>query len=342
MLVASILVYIQRNEGRIQDVSLEALGVGRRIGTTLGATVHAFIHASLVEDTEEDWVQVLGQAGADKVLVAGKSSQPGPVRWSAHGPSLQAAITRIDPLLIIMTAGHVADELGARLATRLGSDFVARPAVEFHEHAVTLRHTSPDRQRWRSISIADLPPSSVITLTPGHHQRAHGLDEADTMNLPPPDHVPPMRRSAPVTYIGSAPDPGTALSSAPIIVAAGGGVDSPAAYDLLAELARAVEGQLAATETLYERGLAPLERVVGAGLRHVAPRLYIACGASGSPRHLHAISPDTRILAINNDRDAPIFDIADYGIVGDLETIVPKLLESFQQMAELLMSETIQ
>jgi electron transfer flavoprotein alpha subunit len=164
-----------------------------------------------------------------------------------------------------------------------------------------------------------------MTVLPGAHQPASGYDEAETLCMDPPDPESGLES------MDSSDDPGAALDRARVIVVAGGGVSSRESYVLVAELARALGGELAATSTLCERGLAPADRAIGVGHRHVTPTLYVVCAASGSRQHLDAVSPGAIIVAIDHDPDAPVFAAARYGVVGELETVVPALIAALNE-----------
>jgi electron transfer flavoprotein alpha subunit len=127
-------------------------------------------------------------------------------------------------------------------------------------------------------------------------------------------------------------DAAAAPTLAPVVVTGGAGVTEKT-WPLVEDLARALGGEPGATRALCARGIAPASREVGVGARHVAPQLYIVCGASGSPAHLGAVAPDAEIVAIDRDPEAPIFKIASYGIVGAIEDVVPALIESLRGKA---------
>ncbi len=159
----------------------------------------------------------------------------------------------------------------------------------------------------------------MLTLAPGTCRPAFGDDEAEVIV------VQGGATPAAVEEIARAVDPASALETARVVVTAGAGV-SAEAYGLLRDLAGALGGEVGMTRGAVERGLGPAEREVGAGGRRVAPRLYVACGASGSAEHLAGVAPDAQIVAINSDPAAPIFRVATYGLIGDFAEIAPGLI----------------
>lgn len=322
-------MHIESDGDRPRNVSLQALGEGRRIAATLGATVYA--HAVLDHpsaESEAAWLAHLSRAGADRVVFSRADETPEPARWDGHGQLLRALSAQLEPALVLLAATHAGRDIAPRLAASLNADLVCQPEVSLDEPGeVMLKCALPDRGKLRCIPVADLAPGSVVTLTPhpGHAGIAGAgkarMTRVDMLGL----EIPAAR--AGFEYLESVEDPGGCLDHARVIVTAGAGVTSDANHALVVELARALGGELAATEHRHALGLAPAERVIGRGVRHVAPRLYVVCAASGSRAHLDAVDRQARIVAIDHDPQAPVFQAASYGIVGRLEDVIPRLLE---------------
>lgn len=327
--MASILVYIEIDGEHPSRASMEALGEGRRIATALGAALHAFVPLpgapDVTGDREDTWVRLLGRAGADKVVMMPLAAAAGPALWVSHGLALCAVCERLRPALVLMAATATGRDMAARLSARLSATLLGEVTIE-HEAKGPVAQ-APEGARVRAVPVAELGGCAVITLVPGSSQPARGYDEAEAMCLDLPDPEP----QGTVEYLGSDPDPGAALERARVVVVAGDGVRTAETYALLGELARALGGELGATPALCAQGIAPPERAIGAGLRHVAPELYVVCAASGSLAHLRAVSPHAAIVAIDSDPEAPIFQRARYGIVGEIDTVVPALLAALAE-----------
>lgn len=339
--MASILVYIESSGDRPTPESLQVLGEGRRVATSLGASLCALVlqthrtDESLNSDRQRTqrskMVRALGQGGADKVQVMPLPERPGPATWVQQGPALHAACDHLQPQLVLIAATHSGRDIAPRLAARLESEYLCEPSFEYGPEGEITLFIGPsnpvrDPHESRRVSVEDLPRCSVATLAPGSHRPMTGGDEAKVISLVPPE---PMEESdGVVEYLGSAIDAAAELSRSPVIVVAGDGVKDAETFALVGRLADALGGQLAATPALARRGIAPHDRVIGMGSRWVSPELYVVCAASSSREHLDAVSRDACIVAIAPDPDATIFQVARYGIVGELAEVLPALIEA--------------
>lgn len=331
--MACVLVHIEADGDTPTLASLAALGEGRRVASSSGATLYAAVviaseggdypaigrngeapHAALVE--------ALGEHGADKVVFVTATGAVQPVLWATVGNALAAACHHLRPALTLLPASAGSHDLGARLATRMGAAYVDGPILEEGPRGEIVLSRPVYGGTWRRrMPLDDLDRAVVVTLPPGRAP-ARGADDAEVMFLE-------LRTAGDerVRMLGVEADDGVAISHASVVVVAGGGVTRET-WPLVEQLAGVLGAQLGATRALCQRGVAPASREIGVGARQVAPSLYVVCGASGSAAHLGAVAPDAEIVAIDRDPEAPIFKIASYGIVGWLEDVLPKLIES--------------
>lgn len=320
--MANLLVYIELAGDHPAPASLEALGEARRIASHLGATLYGILPCAVPPRYDVDAaIAILSQRGADRVILTSGPELGPPPLYVTHGHTLNAAIDRVPPAMVILAATPGGLDLAPRAAARLGAAFMAEPSVEYGARGeLVLSRTVYGRTWRRRLTTDDVERPIVLTLAPGGYATAEGCEEADVLVV---------EATAPATVtveeIGRADDPGASLETARVVVCAGAGI-SPEEYVLVRELAAALDGEVAVTRGAVERGLDGGEREVGVGGRRVAPRLYIACGASGSTDHLGAISPDAQIIAINRDPMAPIFRVAAYGMVGEAAALLPELI----------------
>jgi electron transfer flavoprotein alpha subunit len=324
--VANVLVMIELGGDRPAESSLECLGEARRIASFLGATLHAIVPCvSPPRFGDDDVIAELGRHGADKVVLVTGPHLGSPLLWATHGAALASACDRVPPALLLGAATAGGRDLLPRLAARLGAAFVPEPSIEYGPRGeLVLSRTVYGGAYRRRLAADDIERPVVATITAGSYLKASGSQEAEMLALPQ------AQVSSPLVEVSQIPDPGQGLDSARVIVTAGAGV-AKEHFGLIEALARALGGEVAVTADAAERGLGGVERQIGVDGRTVAPRLYVAVGASGSPAHLGAVSSDATIVAINTDPDAPIFRVATYGLVGRAETVLPQLISAVQK-----------
>lgn len=325
--MANVVCYIELTGDRPAEASLQTLGEGRRIASFLGATLYAALPcASPPSYGDDDVIAVLGRHGADKVVLIAGPELVGPPLYSSYGHAMVTVCAKIPPSLLLVAATPGGRDLAPRLAAHLGAAWVPEPSIEYGPRGeLVLSRTVYGGGFRRRLAADDLERPIVATLTPGSYLKAVGGDEAEVVVLAAEGTAP-----TPFEEVSRQDDPAAALDTARIVVTAGAGVPRES-YALVCELAALLGGEVAVTHAAVERGLAGPDRAVGIGGRTVAPRLYIACGASGSAQHLTAVSPDAEIVAINSDPAAPIFRVASYGMVGDVATMLPRLLAALRR-----------
>lgn len=325
--MANIHVYIELAGERPSEPSLEALGEGRRIASFLGATLYAVVPCHAPPNYgDDDVIAVLGRHGADKVILVSSPLLSGPPLYATLGAALAGVCERIPPALLLLAATPVGRDIAPRIAARLGAAYVPEPSIEYGPRGeLVMSRTVYGGAYRRRLAADDLERPVVASLTRGSYHKASGDEEAEVVVLPLGGPTPVR-----LEEVGAEPDPGAPLDEAKIIVTAGAGVP-PELYPLVCELAHALGGEVAVTRSARERGLGGVEREVGISGRTVAPRLYFALGASGSPAHLLAVAPDAEIVAVNRDPDAPIFRVASYGLVGDVTALLPRLLAAVRR-----------
>ncbi len=326
-------MYIEFDGDQPSALSLQALGEGRRIASSMGAALYAFatLPGRTIEVAARDAVaRTLGRAGADKVVLLATETTPGPVQWGSHGEPLHRACDDLRPNLILIPADGPGRDLAPRLATRMGAVFLAEPQIECGPRGeMVFSRTVYGGTHKRRLAGEDLGQTVVATLTPNAYLPARGFDDAELMYRP----ADPAAQAPSLECVDTTDDP-SPLETARVVVLAGGGIDSFESYGLLRELAEALGGELGATRTLCDKGIAPAEREVGVGAHSVSPELYVVCAASGSSATLGALSGDAEVIAINLDPQADIFRIASYGIIGDVDDVVPEMLTALRALPE--------
>ena len=249
--------------------------------------------------------------------------------YSADGytAALEQLIRSINPEYVVFPHTYQVRDYAPKLATRFGCVLVS--------DAVKLSRTVAVRQLFQGKLNADfaLPPSG-----PRFVSVQAGAYRGDTLGAGSPEvveFIPELaggairvKAEAPFRESSRAVD----LTAAEIIVSVGRGIKEKENIVLIEELAAALGGELAASRPICDNGWLPMERQVGSSGQTVAPKVYIAIGISGAIQHQVGMKGSKTIVAINKDPDAPIFEVADYGIVGDLFEVVPALTEAVKKL----------
>ncbi|NSW82575.1 MAG: electron transfer flavoprotein subunit alpha [Syntrophothermus sp.] len=317
-----VWVWLEISDKQIKPVSLELLGIARELADTRKERVAGI----LIGDELEGLAEMAIAHGADKVWRI-SSQELKYYETGLYAAAVDELAKRYHPSVILFGATYNGRDLAPRVAARLRTGLTAdctglaiepstghllqtRPAFGGNIMATIL---TPNHRP----QLATVRPG-VIKKPPADYSRA-----GEIIDWPCPE--PRFRLSNILGFIPSN-KPDVRLEEADIIVAGGRGVGGSKGLKLLEQLARVLGGQLAVSRGPVDEGWISSEYQVGQTGKIVAPRLYIACGISGTVQHLVGIQSASTIVAINKDARAPIFKVADYGLVGDLFEIVPRLI----------------
>lgn len=320
-----ILVFIEEREGKIKKTSLEALSAARKLADNLQESVTA-LRVAAGEPSAN-----LAQFGADKIIQAHHELLSA---YSSEGYC--AAVTqvarKIQPRFILGSAGSMGRDLLPRVAARLGvglaQDCIEARVVEGQQlECVRPIYAGKAYARVRLLmfpAMATLRPN-VFSLGEGDAGRS-----AETETFVPELSAEQVHGS--VQEIKGAAGQKIELTEANIIVSGGRGMKGSENFPLVAQLADALGGAMGASRSAVDAGWIDHQHQVGQTGKTVSPTLYIACGISGAIQHLAGMSSSKYIVAINKDPEAPIFSVADYGIVGDLFDVVPALTQAVKNL----------
>ena len=317
--MASILVVLEQRNGALRKGSADALSAARRLAAA-GDTVDALV----ASDTAVAGLDTLGAGGADRVLAATDAS------FAHYNPDGLVAIVRsigATYRAVVLAATSTGKDLAPRLAAALsapcGMDVTA---VDLAGDMV--RVTRPV-YAGKALQTVELSGTPVIAVRPGTYPAAAasaaGTQEAIA--------VPAFTRRLDVTGIRASAKAAVDVAEARVVISGGRGLGDPKHFALLEDLAAAFGGEAAvgASRAVVDAGWIEHGAQVGQTGKTVAPELYFAIGVSGAIQHLAGMRTSKVIVAINRDKDAPIFKVADYGIVGDLFEIVPALAAAIRQ-----------
>jgi electron transfer flavoprotein alpha subunit len=308
-----VLVVTEVHEGKLKKTALEVTTAGRALADALGGRLVALVAGATVAGTEKD----LGKHGADLVLAV----EGAPFARHATGPLTEAvcaAAGRTSPRVVLFPADVGGKETAPRVAVRLDASFVG-DATALAAEGADLVATKPKVAGKVIATVVAKGPLSVATLRPNAvaPKEAPRTASVERLELAPP---PPRVR---LKEVVAAETKEIELTEADVIVSGGRGLGGPEHWNLVLDLASALGAAHGASRAVVDAGWRPHKEQVGQTGKTVSPRLYVAVGISGAIQHLAGMSSSKAILAVNKDADAPIFGVADFGIVGDLFQVVP-------------------
>ena len=323
--MANVLVFAEARSGELRKVALEATTAARQLADSAGAEVHAILTGA---PGIAGRAAILGSHGADVVFVTEDAAFA-----MYNGEALTALIAaRAEGgryRAVVFSASVHGRELAPRVAARLGAGCVADVvAIELRGDSIVVRHPVNTGKLTASLAIVGQP--AVLSVRPGmfasaENPRAGRVEPAPAVGNPAASRVV-------VTGLEQGNNAKLDLSEAPVIVSGGRGLKAPENFRLLEELASAFgRAAVGCTRAVSDDGWRPHSDQIGQTGRTVSPDLYIALGISGAVQHLAGMRTSRTIVAVNKDREAPIFKIADYGIVGDVLEIVPALTSAVRE-----------
>ncbi len=316
-------VFVETNEdGSAKNVGIELLAPGRDLAAKQGGALVALVVGSNVEAAVEE----AATHGADKVVVV-DSPEYKQFSTDAYAAVLTAMIEKYGPTSFLMGATPNGRDVGPRVSCRLQTGLTADcTALDVDEETGCVCWTRPTfgGNLMAVIMCPDHRPQ-MGTVRPGVFKKP-AVTENKAEIIREEFHVDAASiRTRILEIIREAEGENVDLEGAEIIVAGGRGVGSAEGFDVLRELCDALGGTLACSRAAVDAGWIGHAHQVGQTGKTVGPKLYIACGISGAIQHLAGMTSSDYIVAINKDADAPIFGVADFGIVGNLFDIVPAL-----------------
>ena len=326
-----VYVFCEQREGVIQSVALELLGKARELADTLKENVVAILLGKNITDKAQDLIA----AGADKVLVVDNDL----LKDYLTEPYTQA-ITQIineqKPSILMIGATTIGRDLGPRLSARVSTGLTADcTKLEIgEERELLMTRPAFGGNLMATIVCKDNRPQ-MSTVRPGVMKKmaADANRKGEVIEYKINFNEEKISRVRLLKTVKE--DKGMVdISEAKILVSGGRGVGTQEGFNKLEELAEVLNAQVSASRACVDAGIIDHSRQVGQTGKTVRPDLYIACGISGAIQHLAGMEESEFIVAINKDKFAPIFNVADVGIVGDVNKIIPMLTERLKGMME--------
>ena len=322
--MASIFVYLEMGPQGLSKPSLESLGEARRRADAGGGSVTALLFGKDISEA----AALAGRCGADQVIMA-EGEAYADFNLTVHFHAALKALEGAGADFLFMPVSTHTRELASQLAAKFDSG-LAMDVTAIDEEGGQLRFTRPIHagKALETVTLSGQP--GIATLRPNLFQ---ALDEdagRSAGTAPLAAEAPADLRIAVKEAVAAALDK-VPLQEARVIVSGGRGMKGPENFKVLEDLAETLGAAVGASRAAVDAGWRDHADQVGQTGKTVSPVLYIACGISGAIQHLAGMSSSRYIVAINKDSEAPIFSVADYGIVGDLFDVVPLLNEEFKK-----------
>ena len=328
-----VFVFAQQVDNKLSGISFELIGEGKRLAEKLDEQVTAVLIGSDVKGLVDE----LAEYGADRVIVV-DDPELKEYRTEPYAHALASVINEYKPEIVLVGATAIGRDLGptvsARVATGLTADctlleigdfpLVALPNQEQKHNQLLMTRPAFGGNTIATIACPYNRPQ-MATVRPGVMQKIAPIAGAKANVVEYNPGFTPNDRYVEILNIVKAVKNTANIMDAKILVSGGRGVGSKENFKLLEDLAEVLGGTVSCSRAVVENGWLPVDLQVGQTGKTVRPQIYFAIGISGAIQHVAGMEDSDLIVAINKDEDAPIFDVADYGLVGDLNKIVPAL-----------------
>jgi electron transfer flavoprotein alpha subunit len=323
----TILVVVEQREGKLNRVSWETVTAAQAIAAETGGSVEAAVFGSGIS-------AIANEVAGKKLNKVYALESPQLAQYTPDGAvaALKQFIQQKQPALVLMPHTYQVRDFAPQLATSLERTLIS-DAVGFRKEGDQLLFT---RQMFQGKFAADVSfacePPHFATFQSGAFrgdkaEAGASAAPVETVNVDVPETGIRTKPEAPFKEAKQAVD----LTQAEIIVSVGRGIKEQKNIELAKQLAEALGGEIAASRPICDSGWLPMDRQIGSSGQTVAPKLYLAIGISGAIQHIVGMKGSRSVIAINKDAEAPIFEIADVGVVGNLFDIVPALTEEVKK-----------
>ena len=335
-----VYVFAQQVDNKISGIAYELLGKAKELAAPLNTEVTAVLIGSDVKGLADS----LAEYGADKVIVV-DDPELKEYRTEPYAHALASVINEYKPEIMLVGATAIGRDLGptvsARVATGLTADCTVLEIGDFPLQPIPGKESEQKhnqllmtRPAFGGNTIATIAcPNNrpqMATVRPGVMQKIDPIKGAKAEVIEFNPGFTPDNRYVTIKEVVKAVSDTVDIMDAKILVSGGRGVGSPENFKILEDLAEAIGGTVSCSRAVVDAGWKPKDLQVGQTGKTVRPNVYFAIGISGAIQHVAGMEESDIIVAINKDEDAPIFDVADYGVVGDLNKIVPQLTESIK------------
>lgn len=324
----NVYVFTEQRDGEIQKVGIELIGKARELADALSQEVVAVLLGSGIKEKAETLIK----HGADKVIVVDDPMLAEYVT-EPYTKAIYEIIKAEEPEIMLYGASSIGRDLAPRVSARVHTGLTADcTGLEIDEETKLLRMTRPafGGNIMATILCADFRPQ-MATVRPGV-MKALAEDATRTGEIKEfPVTFTNADMNVKIREVVKAEHKAVDITEAKRLVSGGRGIGNAEGFAMIKELAEALDGEIASSRACVDAGWIAKDEQVGQTGKTVRPELYVACGISGAIQHVAGMESADYIVAINKDETAPIFEVADLGVVGDLKVIVPKLAEAIKK-----------
>ena len=328
-----VYVFAQQVDGEVSSIAYELLGKAKDLAKDLNTEVTAVVVGSGIKGLADS----LAEYGADKVIVV-DDPELEVYRTEPYTHALASVINEYKPEIMLVGATAIGRDLGPRVSARVQTGLTADCTVleigDFND--IMAKKTLPNqllmtRPAFGGNTIATIAcpynRPQMATVRAGVMQKIDPIKGAKAEVIEFNPGFTPDNKYVEILEVVKSVSDTVDIADAKILVSGGRGVGSKENFKLLEDLAEVLGGTVSCSRAVVENGWLPVERLVGQTGKTVRPNVYFAIGISGAIQHVAGMEESDIIVAINKDETAPIFEVADYGLVGDLNKIVPQLTE---------------
>ena len=333
-----VYVFAQQVDNVINSIAFELIGKGKDLAEALGTQVTAVLVGSGVKNLADE----LAEYGADKVIVV-DDPELKEYRTEPYAHALSSVIEKYKPEIMLVGATAIGRDLGPRVSARIHTGLTADctqleigdfpinpvPGKETKHNQLLMTRPAFGGNTIATIACPDFRPQ-MATVRPGVMQKIDPIAGAKANVVEFNPGFTPDNKYVEILEIVKAVTDTVDIMDAKILVSGGRGVGSAENFKLLEDLAEAIGGTVSCSRAVVDAGWKPKDLQVGQTGKTVRPHVYFAIGISGAIQHIAGMEESDIIVAINKDETAPIFSVADYGVVGDLNKILPVLTEQIK------------
>ena len=337
-----VYVFAQQVDNELSGIAFELLGKAKELAADLSTDVTAVLIGSGVKGLADQ----LAEYGADKVIVV-DDPELKEYRTEPYAHALASVINEYKPEIVLVGATAIGRDRGPRVSARVATgltadctvleigDFPINPVPNQEQKHNQLLMTRPafGGNTIATIACPDNRPQ-MATVRPGVMQKIDPIAGAKAEVIEYNPGFTPNNKYVEILDVVKELSDTVDIMDAKILVSGGRGVGSAENFKILQDLADVIGGTVSCSRAVVDNGWLPKELQVGQTGKTVRPNVYFAIGISGAIQHTAGMEESDIIVAINKDETAPIFDVADYGIVGDLNKIVPKLTEELKKVVK--------